>query len=335
MKNLKPKELLFVQKLERHLQEKKISEKYYHIFLSFFESFREALAKDSTRYVDKFSVLLELIIENIHHPYPFPLFHQKIRAPFDYYTFGKDFFLPLIDKKKSQVCGTDHIKQVESQIKKKENVILFANHQIEGDPQAISLLFDDACPFLADRVISVAGERVTTDPFAIPFSLGCDLLCIYSKKYIDNPPEHRHYKQMHNKKTMEMMRDLLREGGKLIYVAPSGGRDRPDSQGKIIPALFDPRSIEMFYLMAKRAKTPTHFYPLALSTYDLMPPPETTEIEVGEKRSIKKTPISLALGPEIAMESFDTFKDKTEKREKRGQAIYNMMLYEYQKIYST
>jgi glycerol-3-phosphate O-acyltransferase len=32
---------------------------------------------------------------------------------------------------------------------------------------------------------------VITDPLAIPFSMGCDLICIYSKKYIDVIPEKR------------------------------------------------------------------------------------------------------------------------------------------------
>lgn len=335
MKNLKPKELLFIQKLKWHLQEKNITEKYYNIFLSFFDCFRNAINSDSIKYVDNFLIFLELVVENFHHPAPFPLYHRKIRAPFDYYAFGKDFFKPLIDKEKSKVLGMDHLKQIESQVKRQENIIFFANHQIESDPQAISLLLDDACPFLADRIISVAGERVTTDPIAIPFSLGCDLLCIYSKKYIDNPPEHKHHKQMHNKKTMEMMQELLKEGGKVIYVAPSGGRDRIDAHGKITPAIFDPRSIEMFYLMAKRAKTPTHFYPLALSTYYLLPPPETTDTELGEKRLTQKTPISMALGSEVIMESFDAIKDKTKKREQRGEAIYMAMLSEYYKIYSS
>ena len=38
-------------------------------------------------------------------------------------------------------------------------------------------------------MIFVAGERVITDPLAIPFSMGSNLLCIYSKRYIDHPPE--------------------------------------------------------------------------------------------------------------------------------------------------
>ena len=60
------------------------------------------------------------------------------------------------------------------------------------------------------------------------------------------------------------MSSLLSEGGKVIYVAPSGGRDRKNLNDKIVVAPFDPQSIEMFSLMARKAKKPTHFYPLSL-----------------------------------------------------------------------
>jgi glycerol-3-phosphate O-acyltransferase len=102
--------------------------------------------------------------------------------------------------------------------------------------------------------------------------------------------------------------------------------------GLITPSLFDPKSIEMFYLMAQRAKTPTHFYPLALATYHLFPPPETTKKEIGEERVTRKSSISLSLGNEIHMKDFDTIDNKEEKRAKRAEFIYNKMLAEYQKI---
>ena len=37
--------------------------------------------------------------------------------------------------------------------------------------------------------IFVAGDRVQTDAIAVPFSMGRDLLCIYSKRHMNNPPE--------------------------------------------------------------------------------------------------------------------------------------------------
>ena len=56
---------------------------------------------------------------------------------------------------------------------------------------------------------------------------------------------------------MELMSRLLQEGGKVIYVAPSGGRDRRNAEGEIEVAPFDPQSVEMFYLMARKGKN-TH-----------------------------------------------------------------------------
>lgn len=119
------------------------------------------------------------------------------------------------------------LQRIEEQLQAGDNVIFLANHQTEADPQLIGLMLRDKYPLLADRLIFVAGARVTTDPMAAPFSLGQNLLCIYSKRYMDGvSPEERELKQAHNKKTMDKMADLLADGGRAIYVAPSGGRDR-------------------------------------------------------------------------------------------------------------
>jgi glycerol-3-phosphate O-acyltransferase len=258
-------------------------------------------------------------------PFKFAPYHKKIRAPFDHYQFSLDFVRPLIDFSKSKVIG--HLTQIEKQLCAKENVILLANHQTEADPQIISLLLEKTHPHIGEKIIYVAGERVVTDPLAIPFSMGCDLLCIYSKRYIDNPPELKNEKQLHNKHTMELMSRLLQEGGKIIYVAPSGGRDRKGADGKIDVAPFDPQSLEMFALMAKKAKTPTRFYPLALHTYELLPPPKTIQIELGEKRTMRKAAASIALLEEFDMEKFPGSEEneKIARRQKRADAIWNLV----------
>ena len=80
-------------------------------------------------------------------------------------------------------------------------------------------------------MIIVAGHRVVSDPLAIPFSMGRNLLCIYSKKYFESDPAAKADKLQHNQRTMKKMLQLLSEGGKCIYVAPSGGRDRPGAAG--------------------------------------------------------------------------------------------------------
>ena len=125
---------------------------------------------------------------------------------------------------------------------------------------------------------------------------------------------------------------LLKEGGKSIYVAPSGGRDRPNQQGIIDVAPFDPGSIELFYLMAQKAGTLTHFYPMSLVTYDVLPPPETIQIELGETRVTGSAPIHLAIGAPLQMDAFPGCHstDKRTRRQARADYIWNEVRKNYQ-----
>ena len=132
---------------------------------------------------------LKAVTAQIAAPHTFEPFHRRVTAPFDYYTFGVDFFRPLVDQAASTLHGREHLQRLTAQLAAGDNVIFLANHQSEGDPQMISLLLEDEFPGLATDMIFVAGERVTTDPLAVPFSLGRNLLCIYSKRHIDHPPE--------------------------------------------------------------------------------------------------------------------------------------------------
>jgi len=327
-------ELLFFQEIERLSEQQILPEKYRRILLQFYESFKEAMQEANLPLdgvISKFLFFLQLVREQCVHPYSFELYHKKIRHPIDYYRFGLDFIEPLIDFSKSTVRSLDVLDTIENQRLRGENIIFFANHQTEPDPQAIAILLERTHPKLAESIIYIAGKRVVADPIAIPFSMGCDLLCVYSKRYIDHPPELKLEKQLHNKNTMQLMSRLLQEGGKVIYVAPSGGRDRKNGQGIVEVAPFDPQSIEMFYLMAKKSKTATHFYPLALSTYDLFPPPSTVQRELGEERSAKYCPIHLSFAPEFSMEHFpgSEEKDKIKRREMRAYAIWKLVHQHY------
>ncbi|WP_079989512.1 1-acyl-sn-glycerol-3-phosphate acyltransferase [Candidatus Protochlamydia phocaeensis] len=274
-----------------------------------------------------FEQLLQLVAQQFKHPYPFEIFHQAIRHPIDYYQFGLDLIRPLINFKASTLLGLDHIQKMREQISRGENVILLANHQTEPDPQVLSLMLEKIDPSFASQMIFVAGHRVITDPMAIPMSMGRNLLCIYSKKHMTHPPELKAQKMLHNQRTMKKMSELLSQGGQCIYVAPSGGRDRPTAEGKLEVAPFDPQSLEMFWLMTQQAEHPTHFYPLALHTYDLMPPPKHVEKEIGEKRYANHTPVHLAFGPEIDMNHFPGSEgvDKKTKRNKRADYIWNLV----------
>ena len=295
-------------------------EKVKQNLYSFYFGYKKALDPhqvDPSSYGSWFADFLHYIQMQVTTPFIFQPYHEKVRYPYDYYKFGNDFFRRLVDEKNSRVHGQAQIEEILSHKKKGHNIILLANHQIEADPQAISILLDEKYPGLAEEMIFVAGERVITDPLAVPFSMGRNLLCIYSKRYIDHPPEKKAEKQHHNKRAMELMRILLQEGGKCIYVAPSGGRDRKNDKGVVEVAKFDPQSIEMFYLMAQKAKTPTYFYPMALATYDLFPPPETIQIELGETRVSKRGPIYLSIGAVIDMEQYPGY-DQPNKHDRRG-----------------
>jgi glycerol-3-phosphate O-acyltransferase len=307
-----------------------LPKKYEKILAHFFKCYREVVGTDDTI----LRLFIQLVQQQLKHPFTFEPYHQKVRHPIDYYRFSLDFIRPLIELDRSTIVGIETLEQIDRQLKKKENVVLLANHQTETDPQAIAILLEKTHPHIGEKIIYVAGERVVTDPLAVPFSMGCDLLCIYSKRYIDHPPELKAQKQLHNKNTMELMSRLLQEGGKIIYVAPSGGRDRRGAHGKVEVAPFDPASIEMFYLMARKAKTPTHFYPFSLATYDLLPPPETVQKELGEMRTAKRCPIHIGFAPEFNMEIFPGSEenDKTTRRKARADAIWNQVNTYYQRF---
>lgn len=251
-------------------------------------------------------------------PHAFSHFHPAERAPFDFYEFSLALIGPLLDARHSTVTGKENLDEICLALSRKENRILLANHQTEVDPQIISLLLTPTHPKLAASLVYLAGHRVTQDPIAIPFSRGTNILCIYSKKYIDSPPEEKGAKQVHNAKTMSKLQELLDIGGACIYVAPSGGRDRYDESGRPQVADFDPQSVEMFHLLAKKAHHPTTLHLLALSTIDLLPPPKTTRHELGEERLVSYSPAHLSFGPALDMDAIGTSTDKHERRKERS-----------------
>jgi len=324
----------FLLELDRSIQKGLVPVKYLEILKGFYLGYKQVAQEEPLTIENLFVTFLTLIQQQALNPFIFEPFHRKIREPFDYYQFGLDLISPLVDAKRSTLSGLNHLKEITASLAKGENAVFLANHQTEADPQAISLLLKDSYPKFAEELIFVAGERVITDPLAIPASMGRNLLCIYSKRYIDNPPEQKGEKQLHNKKTMALMSQLLSEGGKAIYVAPSGGRDRPNAEGVVDVAPYDAQSIEMFYLMTQRAAHPTHFYPMTLKTFALLPPPEAIQIELGEARVAKRADIHLSFGPKIDMDHFPgvDLQDKHAKRAARAEFIWNLVRQEYAKF---
>jgi glycerol-3-phosphate O-acyltransferase len=137
------------------------------------------------------------------------------------------------------LLGIDNAKKIEKLVEQGDNVMILSNHQSEVDPQVLSVLLEqNGLPILAEKIIFMAGHKVTNDPVAIPFSMGRNLLCIHSKKHIKNPPEEMAAKQAHNVKAMAEMVKLAATGGNVFWVAPSGGRDRPDPVSGEFQVLF-------------------------------------------------------------------------------------------------
>lgn len=280
-----------------------------------------------------FKTYLTLIGKQIQKPYAFSLYHEKVTSPFDYEAFGKAFMKPLIIFEESKLLGKETLYKMEEALKKKENVIFLANHQTEPDPQILQLMLQEAFPLLTESLIFVAGDRVITDPMAVPFSLGCNLFCIFSKKHIEHPPEKKEEKLLHNQKSLKCLAERLSQGGAAIYIAPSGGRDRKGADGTFEVAPFDAQSLEMLALFAEEAKRPTHFYPLALKTFAILPPPSSVDVELGEERVASRSSVGIAFGEEVQMERITGDpKTKRERREERAKALLEAVKKLYEKL---
>merc|ERR1712232_834820 len=61
---------------------------------------------------------------------------------------------------------------------------------------------------------------------------------------------------------------------------------------------FDSKTIDMFRLMGNKSKKPMHYYPMAMVSYDLCPPPDYVEAGVGEQRNVRYVPVGIGVGEE-------------------------------------
>lgn len=220
----------------------------------------------------------------------------------DFYKFGCDFFRPAMNVDASLALGEESLKKVKEQLEAGENVIFFANHQSEADPQVMSVMMEKAgYSEEAAKMVYVAGHKVTTDPVAVPFSMGRNLICIHSKKHIDADPDTKPAKSKQNLQAMGGMLEMLKAGGTLIWVAPSGGRDRRllDGSGDVPLAPFDQKTVDMFRLMGNKSKKETHYYSVSMVSYDLCPPPDFVEAGTGEQRNVRYVPVGIKVSDEL------------------------------------
>ncbi|GFZ08684.1 phospholipid/glycerol acyltransferase family protein [Actinidia rufa] len=89
------------------------------------------------------------------------------------------------------------------------NIVFISNHQTEADPAVIALLLEATHPHIAEKMTYVAGDRVITDPLCKPFSMGRNLLCVYSKKHMYDIPELAEMKRKANTRSLKEMALLL------------------------------------------------------------------------------------------------------------------------------
>jgi glycerol-3-phosphate O-acyltransferase len=202
----------------------------------FYDNYKKAVVNSGVPGADEKLVtqvqatILDNVLNQAVDPYTFPSFHSRIVEPYNYYEFGQRYVATLIDFKNSVLGHRARWDRINELLDAKHNVVLLANHQTEADPGVFAHMLAGTHPHLATDVTYVAGDRVVTDPMCKPFSMGRNLFCVHSKKHIDDVPELKASKMETNRKTLVAMQRRLNEGGTLLWIAPSGGRDRPNAQ---------------------------------------------------------------------------------------------------------
>ncbi|ESW30242.1 hypothetical protein PHAVU_002G136600 [Phaseolus vulgaris] len=275
--------------------------------------------------------LLNRVFLDVTDPFVFQPHHKAKREPFDYYVFGQNYIRPLVDFKNAYVGNMPLFIEMEEKLKQGHNIILMSNHQTEADPAIISLLLETRLPYIAENLTYVAGDRVITDPLSKPFSIGRNLICVYSKKHMLDDPALVEMKRTANIRALKEMAMLLRNGSQLVWIAPSGGRDRPDAQTREwVPAPFDISSVDNMRRLVEHSGPPGHVYPLAILCHDIMPPPLKVEKEIGEKRIICFHGAGISVAPAISFsETTATCENPEKAKEVFSKALYNSVTEQY------
>ena len=318
-----------------------VSMKTSHTFDGLYNNYFNAVVNKSDGVDDKFVVnvmkqILCRVFKEFVDPYTFPSHHERMLAPYNYYEFGQRYVRCMVDFANSYIGHRERFADVSARLKRGENVILLANHQSEADPGVFALLLEKEFPALAENVIYVAGDRVIDDPLAKPFSMGRNLLCVHSKKYLDEDPATKPAKMKQNRTTLVKMQRLLNAGGNLLWIAPSGGRDRPDDAGYWKPAAFDVTTVELMKKLALNAKSKTALFPFAMWSWKIMPPPPKVQVELGEERIINFSGVGIALAEELDVDAIVEAagaEGKEAEAKAVTEATWNAMNAEYEKLH--
>ena len=95
---------------------------------------------------------------------------------------------------------------------------------------------------------------------------------------------------------------MFKEGRTLLWIAPSGGRDRIDEEsGKYKPGVFDPSAVQLIKRLLEKAGKSNrgHVYPMAMASAEIMPPPRGVQKDLGEERVLNHHGVGISLGDEI------------------------------------
>nr|QKY14954.1 glycerol-3-phosphate acyltransferase (GPAT) [Polytomella parva] len=282
-----------------------INDKLHNIWTDFYFNYKNAiLSANLPTHTEELAVIIQsTIADNVlmqfKKPYTFPSYHSRILKPYNYFQFGQRYVASLLDFERSYLGAYDRWEKIQDLLLNGHNVVLLANHQTEADPGVFDHLIEPVFPDMSNRVTFVAGDRVVTDALCKPFSMGRNLFCVHSKKHMGDDPALKAAKMDTNRRTLVALQKRLNKGGCLLWIAPSGGRDRPQPDGSCAPERFDPLAVELFRNLISRAKAPGHLFPLAMYSLPMMPPPNTVDKAVGERRITNFTPIGMSVGDEI------------------------------------
>eukprot|EP00883_Tetradesmus_obliquus_P006410 jgi/Sobl393_1/16897/SZX72719.1 len=200
-------------------------------WVDFYDNYRAAVESSGADNAELLATkvqcsIADCVLNQFVDPYTFPSAHKRLLEPYNYYNFGQRYVGTLIDFNNSVLGHADRWTKIQEQLAAGENVVLLANHQTEADPGVFAHMLAASHPNLATDVIYVAGDRVVTDALCKPFSMGRNLFCVHSKKHLDDVPELKASKMETNRKTLVAMQRAFNAGGSLVWIAPSGGRDR-------------------------------------------------------------------------------------------------------------
>ncbi|KAG5524275.1 hypothetical protein RHGRI_031071 [Rhododendron griersonianum] len=286
------------------------------------------------------TVVLDRVFKDVEDPFDFSPYHRAIREPFDYYMFVKRYIRPLIDFRSSYVGNISVFREMEEKLQQGHNIVLISNHQSEADPAVIELLLETRHPHIAENMVTVSFIQTGAK----------NLLCVYSKKHMNDVPELAEMKRKANTRSLKEMALLLRlkkfytldtrGGSQIIWIAPSGGRDRPDPITKEcnVPSIlikefqapFDAAAVDNMRRLTEHAGVPGHIYPLAILCYDIMPPPPQVEKEIGESRVISFHGTGVSVAPAISFHEIDAAcGDPEESKMAYTKALYDSIVEQY------